>query len=408
MERSDASNGFSVAELLAVIAVLGLLVAVLFPAMAHKIMAADMTPFAVRAKEIFMAIAVANMEREPLGLPPVWPADGGAFDFTNSTDYFRVLCDEEIFGGRDERSGRGWFDHGNLSDPGVKRTGEPLAAAQNMWTIAKNVREEWDDAVPLLVTRNVDAASLAAKVAGRERGRRVFFDDEWMRPFGDRGFVIVRKGGAIAKFRAKYADYSHVYVGRDFDTSLDQNGNPAGRPLKYLTPMREVTPGDAAYAGSLARQTEKGRTVRRMVRRAEHEWGFACERAVPVSGLCAAAYLFGALAFGLRRRGRGGPPFLSKRLAVAGVASCCAVILYSLFAAAWLWLGGVPWSTLALAVVAQGAGMALTQAVYRGDDTARRCGMKWMLAAPVIAAAVWLCTGVAVCAYRFFAMWLEI
>ena len=83
---------------------LGILNAALFPEISNATLQANMTAMGMRAKDIYVAISAANTEREPLGLPPVWPKTGeqteagddlAQMTFKNSTDYFNALYDAE-------------------------------------------------------------------------------------------------------------------------------------------------------------------------------------------------------------------------------------------------------------------------------------------------------------------------
>jgi len=55
--------------------------------------------------------------------------------------------------------------------------GHRLAAANNIWTVAKNLRGDMPDLIPVLITRNVEASSLAAKVGEQDlKEKTVRFD----------------------------------------------------------------------------------------------------------------------------------------------------------------------------------------------------------------------------------------
>ena len=62
-------------------------------------------------------------------------------------------------------------------------------------------------------------------------------------PFGSKGYVLIRKGGAIFNARPKYMSWGVVYQNHAFDTSRTPDGR-AAPPLKDLTPTREVVPGE--------------------------------------------------------------------------------------------------------------------------------------------------------------------
>ena len=144
-----------------------------------------------------------------------------------------------------------WFpsvtdtDYSKLAGAGVLAcAGRIWTETNNLWTVVKNVRPDMDDAIPVLVTRNIDASSLAARTT--EQGlktKSLRFDSVRKTPFGRKGYVLIRKGGAIFRARPKYMTRGIVYQNQIFDTSRTPDGR-ATSPLKYLTPTREVVPGE--------------------------------------------------------------------------------------------------------------------------------------------------------------------
>ena len=393
--RAKSRHGFSVVELAAVTAVVMLLVLALIPAIANKVMASDMTPVGVRGREIFVAITGANTEREPLGLPPVWPSalppvtnngpqDVECFAFSNSTDYFNYLHDGEYLAAES----RGPYARGGyfslFAGAGVPACNQgKLTAANNMWTVAMNVPDELDDTVPILITRNVDASSLAAKVTDTEWGRSLRFDPEWQTPFGDRAFLLIRKGGAIFRAREKYRSYGVVYGRQAFDATVGRDGAPVAHPLTYLTPTRAVVPGERAYAEGAVRTARLSGGIKRPVRR---DLAALARVARPVGARVALGYLLAVGAYAAVRCRKRKKPCLTGYGLGVGLFHYAAVVL-------WLCLimgsavasgGAFCWTLLALALLAQAGGIAFAAARRRDDRAARQRGMKWMVAVPLL------------------------
>ena len=223
-----------------------------------------MTAVGARGRDIYVAVTGANTEREPLGLPPVWPADAGLYtdatsndiagmSFTNSTDFFWVLNDGINLGTEKWSPYVAGFDFSKLAGGGVlPHSGlSPLKPENNIWTIANNVRDDMADIIPVLFTRNVDATSLASKMSLCDFNKKLRFDPTWEFPYRDKGAVFIRKGGGMFKTRAKYMVSKVLYNNQTFDANVDDQGAAVDFPLKNLTPICSVTPCEKTYEKGL-------------------------------------------------------------------------------------------------------------------------------------------------------------
>lgn len=255
---SAKNQGFTLVELLVVIGILGILAGALFPAIGNAVLKANMTAVGARGRDIFVGITGSNTEREPLGLGNVWPknyqeGDGSDTDiaaqqFTTSSEYFNCLITGTKNGSGDPSSWSPYvsgLDFSKLAGAGVKaRSGTAaLTKENNMWSIGGNVRDEMEDIIPILVTRNFKCEQLASKISDADDKTPIqtsaWVNGNYQAPFSNKAFVMVRKGGAIFQASARYLSKFVIYQGQSFDTSTGQT-----HPLVYLGPGELQTPSN--------------------------------------------------------------------------------------------------------------------------------------------------------------------
>jgi len=252
-------QGFTLVELLVVIGILGILSAALFPAISNAVMQANMTAVGTRGRDIYVAITGANTEREPLGLGSVWPktkapagadtssgdVDIGDKGFGTAEEYFEYLYDGKNIGTESWSPYVAGFDYSKLAGAGVSSQPGGSATLQKeyvMWAIGANIRDEMEDVIPILVTRNVACADLKTKYDGTASTKVKLGTGEYKTPFSNKAFVMIRKGGAVFKARDKYATLKIIYQGQQFD--LQPSGTSSDLdPFQYLIPGGKETPG---------------------------------------------------------------------------------------------------------------------------------------------------------------------
>ena len=250
--KTFTPQGFTLVELLVMISVLGILSAALTPAISNAVLQSNMTEVGSKGRDIFVAITSANSQRKLLGLDNLWPktelpsGGGGSTDisqqaFTTSSAYFYELNDGDNVGTSSWRPYVVGFDYSKISGAGVsvKSGNNQLNDFNNMWSVAANLRDEMTDIIPVLVTRNVDCSSLYKDLPNGSNSDKLTWSSTYRTPFANKGFVMIRKGGAIFKAREKHATIKIVYQNQSFITT-DMGSSAA--PLRYLGPNSLQTP----------------------------------------------------------------------------------------------------------------------------------------------------------------------
>lgn len=211
-------------------------------------MKANMAVIAARGHDIHVAITSENADRKPLGFPPIWPKtylsstnltdDISGKVFKTSTEYFAALYDEDDVGTDKWQPRVQGFNYSKLAGSGVpvKDGKGKLEAKNNMWLIAANVTPEDSDIIPILITRNVDVKEIerlvnCGGVTSNLNAKIAVGKGAYKTPFGEKGFVMVRKGGGTFNNRAKYATLRVI-----FNAERLPPRDPSKPPIVYLMP----------------------------------------------------------------------------------------------------------------------------------------------------------------------------
>jgi type IV pilus assembly protein PilA len=225
------SKGFTLVELLVVIAIIGILVSIVMPAINDALFRGKLTSIAANGRNLHIAMLSRETESIYRAQAPVWPTEGSSntFDsttceFANSTYYFESMVTNDVLN----------VSFGFFAAPGVpSASGDNVSNFEpinNAWCVVAGVEDSTRETLPVFFTRNMvadgtdnwDENSIEiTDFSGDENDP----PDELragVRPFGDKGFVFVTKGGAgyaLFKDDVKLINFTNLFQVTSADTN---------------------------------------------------------------------------------------------------------------------------------------------------------------------------------------------
>ena len=205
------SKGFTLVEMLVVIAIISVLAAALFPAISNALSTASATALKQKGRGIWVAITSANMEREPLNEGTLWPQELETSDgISSSKDYFNYLLSDGDDTGTptEDTSLRVVADltPDTLIASGIKAgvVGTALKDENIAWGVV-DVGDGTPAEIPFLITKNYDSTEKLHQVTDdKDTTRLDLGDDTSKKPFGNSRAVWVSRGGGTFDARKKY------------------------------------------------------------------------------------------------------------------------------------------------------------------------------------------------------------
>lgn len=217
MKKSTKLSAFTLIELLIVIAVIGILAGMLFPAIKAVMNSAQGTRVANNGKQIVTAITSANIDREQNSKGDIWPSinkwsgDGGANKYFSS-----IMGNNEK--GRVELTGISvsMFAGGGVD---AAQDAKELETKGNIWNMLAGISAS-DDNTPFIWTRNGDGIEAADfnTAVGSETG----WGDKLKSgetPFSDQQLVLARKGASFQIIKVKDLTSDSFLASTTNDTS---------------------------------------------------------------------------------------------------------------------------------------------------------------------------------------------
>lgn len=204
------SKGFTLVEMLVVIAIISVLAAALFPAITGALNSASATALKQKGRGIWVAITETNMEREPLNLTALWPYELNKDDSSvgSATAYFTYLLSDGTTKTSiaDDTNSRVATDLSpeSLIASGIAaaKSGSAVDAKNLAWGVVV-VADSTPGEIPFLISRNFQAAggTLAQVANDTDTGDLKLSD---VKPFNTTRAVWVTRGGGTFDARAKY------------------------------------------------------------------------------------------------------------------------------------------------------------------------------------------------------------
>ena len=197
MKKSTKLSAFTLIELLIVIAVIGILAGMLFPAIKAVMNSAQGTRVANNGKQIVTAITTANIDREASSKGDIWPTVDK--NCANSNEYFARLLGE---GGKAELTG---ISTAMFAGGGVEAAADAADLKQKgcIWSMLAGI-SVCDDNMPFIWTRNMKT------IADTDFATSQDTEEDWAdklddaeKPFGSQQVVLARKGASFQVIKAK-------------------------------------------------------------------------------------------------------------------------------------------------------------------------------------------------------------
>ena len=238
MKKSTKLSAFTLIELLIVIAVIGILAGMLFPAIKAVMSSAQGTRVANNGKQIVTAITSANIDREAQSKGDIWPTVDK--NWGSSNEYFARLMG--VGDGKNVKAELTGISLSMFAGGGVEAAADASKLKTEpkcIWSMLAGIGD-CDDNMPFIWTRNMVFPEGGTEFNTDQEGENG--EADWsgylkleIKPFNNELVVLARKGASFQVIKSK--NLTAVAF-------LANSTNGAAKPVAAITSSQGGTTSD--------------------------------------------------------------------------------------------------------------------------------------------------------------------
>ncbi|MFO1492007.1 MAG: type II secretion system protein [Kiritimatiellia bacterium] len=221
--KNKVRSAFTLIELLVVIVIIGILLAVLFPAISKALNDAKANSLLQQGSQFAKSILATEIQGTYDGdVFPRSTASGATNTFATSTDYFEYVIEKEVITGQD------FSLFGGGGAPQLKTVDKlKFKSKNNAWNVVLDVRTATNDTTPFLFSRNLVIEKLPDGVANTENLKdKLTNTTDSQLQFATTHLVVVTKS----------ASGNAVYLAKDLGVGYANKLNPGAKQLDVIKP----------------------------------------------------------------------------------------------------------------------------------------------------------------------------